>query len=149
MSSEAAFEIYNLYGEYTDAIFKRDTTQLKSTWAEKARWVVHFDNRNILELEGRDKIVSTWFELMSNFQDIHHVGHSPRINFNTDPISARWYTSEHLLHTTGEGRYVYGIYDDKMILENDKWVYAERVFTSLYNASVALDGDSFTHPDLR
>ncbi len=133
-------EIRRLLASYADAVCRRDSKQWSDTWAEDAQWDMGFR-----VMSGRDDIVASWIEMMSNFDGVVHytLGGSWDLQTPGSICIGRWYVAEHFRPSGGTAMMMYGYYDDSYVLELGSWKFARRALTGLYQGPPDLSG-SFT-----
>lgn len=145
---EAQAAVTQLYGQYADALHRRDADDWGATWCTDAIWQLPLvDNPGApLLLEGREAIVGTWSAVMQNFPVVQHFPFAPLVRLEGDAIRARWTVLEHLVNADGTANQVMGVYDDDHRLEDGMLRYSKRVFNVLSSRPLAADFQAMEHP---
>ncbi|MEM7571092.1 MAG: nuclear transport factor 2 family protein [Pseudomonadota bacterium] len=145
---EAQAAVIQLYGQYTDALHRRDAEDWGATWCSDAVWQLPLVDKpgEPLLLEGREAIVGTWSAVMQGFPVVQHVPYAPVVKLDGETITARWTILEHLVSAEGEAHQVLGIYDDTHRVEDGALRYAKRVFNVLSRRPIAAEFETMPHP---
>lgn len=145
---EAQAAVLQLYGQYADAIHRRDPEDWGDTWCSDARWTLPLVDTpdQPLILEGREAIVQTWSAVIENFPIIQHMPFAPLVRVDGGEVKARWTVSENLVKADGTADQVLGIYDDLHKVEDGKLRYSDRKFYVLSRRPTPADFDAFPHP---
>lgn len=115
--------IRELIDSYSDAVARRDPEAWGATWAEDAVW--RFGGR---ELSGRETIVSAWHGAMAQYATIAFLAFPGAIAVDGDRAELRTHTYEHLVPIDGAPRVQAGIYEDRLVKRDGRWLFASRSF---------------------
>lgn len=113
-------ELAELYG---DGVVRHDAETWASVWAEDAHW--DFMGTHV---DGRDAIVALWSQAMSALDAVSFQCVPAAIEVSGDTATARVQTQEVLKFKDGSTRMVGGLYTDRLVRRDGRWVYAERAF---------------------
>jgi uncharacterized protein (TIGR02246 family) len=116
--------IRELIDSYGDAVVRRDPVAWGATWAANGTW--QFAGRSIA---GRSEIVATWHGAMARYEKVVFLAFPGMIAVEGDRAAARTHTYEHLVPIEGPARVQAGIYEDDLIREDGRWLFASRRFT--------------------
>lgn len=130
---EDRIAIRELLDSYADSITRRDGDLWGSCWASAGRWKPGADI-----FEGRERIVAQWTGMM---KDGHGMkGAYTRLFLNTpgsivisgDEGEGWAYTNELIVDHKHMTYHLNGIYTDRYVREDGRWVFQERVFRKLH-----------------
>lgn len=141
--------IRDLLARYVDAIHRRAPDDWAATWAPDATWTLPdiTDSDSALVMEGRDDIVAGWIAAMEGYPFVAHILHSGVINWQgAESASGRWYVTEIVEAEDGSRFHFYGVYNDRYVRMDGRWLFRERVFSLLYMGDAPWNGDTFRHP---
>ena len=116
--------IRELLDSYSDAVMRRDRDGWGSLWAEQAIW--RFRNS---EVSGRAAILEHWSRAMDGFENLWFAAFPGSIVVDGDSAEMRSNTFEYLMPKDGPPRLQAGVYLDRLIREDGRWVFVERHFT--------------------
>lgn len=128
---EAREEIRSLAARYTFAVDNRDLPAIAGCFSEYAR----FRSRDgVLSAVGRDAIMAQFDTRFSVLGPGAHYTHDHVVWFEQDDLSlARGLLSSHAeLIRNGAPMITSLRYDDAYVVENDKWVFADRLLSFFY-----------------
>ena len=111
---------------YGDAVFRRDETAWAACWAEDSAWDLMGTR-----VSGKANIVATWRGAMAGFSSVAFFSTPGAVNVEGDCAEARTYTLEFLVETGGKARRVIGQYDDRLVKQGGRWLFAERSYRIL------------------
>ena len=130
MSFEGPIEdrlaIRELIEDYADAVFQRDEKCWGANWAEDATW-----NLGGTEVKGKANIVGFWTKAMAGFSFVAFFAAPGAIQVSGNKASARVYTTENLVETSGKRRHVIGQYDDEFTKQSGRWLFSRRTYRIL------------------
>jgi len=146
------YEIRQLVEKYADAVCRRDKGDWSSTWCEDSLWNLG----SVPPVNGRDSIVELWVNAMSGFPYVAQLIQNGTTEVNGDKASGRWYIVEHIQTNDKDdqgniiGFFNIGVYQDKYIKEDGKWLFKERHYSVLYNDNGTgnMTGTANPYPDL-
>lgn len=119
-----------LIENYSDAVNRRDGATIASLWAEHGRWSVP-EAEVLADVRGRETIRSTWESLVASLPKAFFTCVPANIQVSRTSASARSHGTE--LVTDGEGttRLGVGFYEDRFQKIGGRWLFAERVWTTI------------------
>lgn len=117
--------IRELLDAYSDAVMRRDRAAWGALWAEDAVW--RFHGR---EIRGREEIVTTWDRAMAAYDGVWFSAFPGSIAVSGDSADLRSNTFEYLRPSGGTPRLQAGLYQDRVVRDGDRWIFAERTFTA-------------------
>jgi|TARA_B110000261_G_C13058117_1_gene346989 hypothetical protein len=130
-------EIRSLVEKYADAVCRRDKDDWSSTWCNNSVWNLG----SIPPVEGKEAIVNLWVQAMGGFPFVAQLIQNGTVEVNDNEANGRWYITEHLQFPEKDedgdqtGMFNIGVYQDKYIKENGKWLFSERHYGVIYNDS--------------
>ena len=111
---------------YGDAVFQRDEIAWAANWAEDSVWSLAG-----MEVKGKANIVAMWKNAMAGFSAVTFFANPGAIHVRGDVAQVRVYTLEFLVETGGKARRVVGQYNDKLIKQNNAWLFQSRTYRIL------------------
>lgn len=120
---EDRLAIRELAEVYGDGVVRIDPETWASVWAEDAQW----DFMGTL-LEGREAIVAMWLQAMSGLDAVSFQCLPAAIEVAGDTAIARVQTQEVLKFKDGTTRMVGGLYTDRLVKREGRWLYSYRSF---------------------
>jgi hypothetical protein len=123
---EDQIAIRNLHDSYVDAVFRRDPNDWGANWAVDGRW--HLMGSPV---EGREAIVTLWNGAMAGFTFVAFFCQPASIEVDGNTAKGRAYTHEVLEMPDGEIRRPVGLYEDRFVKVDGKWLYQERIYSML------------------
>jgi len=150
MSDEYA--IRQLVEKYADAVNRVDKEDWASTWCDDSEW----DLSSMPAVKGKDAIVELWVNAMAGFPFVAQLIQNGTTEINGDTATGRWYIVEHIQTTEKDsegnpvGFFNIGVYQDKYIKENGKWLFQLRKYAVLYNDNGTgnMTGTANPYPEL-
>lgn len=128
-STDDRLAIRELNDSYADAVFRRDEVAWASHWHEACSW-----NLAGTEVNGRQDVVAMWRQAMSQFSFVAFCASPGEIRATSNRATARVYTSEVLIAADGKRRHVLGRYDDELVKEQGRWLFARRSYQILHDS---------------
>ena len=125
-----------LVARYADAVCRRDAAAWRATWAADGEWQIMGQT-----VQGRDEIVALWERLMGGIPQVIQIPHEGLIEIEGDRASLRWYVTEQGKLADGSALVMSGVYLDECVKEDEIWLFAKRVFHSLYSGPPDLSAD--------
>ncbi|WP_156679800.1 nuclear transport factor 2 family protein [Sphingomonas profundi] len=126
--------VRELIESYADAVTRRDAAAWAALWAEDARWSMP-DLGTGVELAGKSTIVSAWIGMMAQY---HGPADAPwafsfvsilgGMAIDGDRATARSTSIEAFDDGTGRTVRLRGRYDDEMVREDGRWLFAVRTW---------------------
>lgn len=115
--------IAELHQTYADAVVRADAEDWSKVWVEDAHWSLMG-----MEVDGREAIVAFWKQAMSGLDAVsfHCIASMTRID--GDSAVGRCQTQEIMKVKDGTTRMVGGLYEDKMVKRDGRWLYSSRIF---------------------
>ncbi len=125
-----------LVARYADAVCRRDTAAWRATWAADGEWQIMGQT-----VQGRDEIVALWERFMAGIPQVIQIPHEGLIEIDGARASLRWYVTEQGKLADGSALVMTGVYLDECVKEDEVWLFAKRVFHSLYSGPPDLSAD--------
>jgi uncharacterized protein (TIGR02246 family) len=125
-----------LVARYADAVCRRDAAAWGATWAADGEWQIMGQTA-----QGRDEIVALWERFMAGIPQVIQIPHEGLIEIDGARASLRWYVTEQGKLADGSALVMTGIYLDECVKEDEVWLFAKRVFHSLYSGPPDLSAD--------
>lgn len=129
---EDRLAIRELLDAYADAVNRNDPADWGMTWAEDGTWSMP-DYPQFPTVSGRDAIVATWKEAMTQFPGIVFVASLGEIRIEGDRATVRSYTSE-VYDQMGATKRDRGRYDDICVKRDGRWLFLSRTFRNIHRA---------------
>lgn len=114
-----------MIASYSDAVNRRDEAAWASCWAAEAQWNIHGQH-----LTGSDAIVGAWRKAMTGYANVWFMAFVGNIELDGREAALRTHTFEYLLPLGGAPRLQSGLYADRVIEREGRWVFLERQFSS-------------------
>jgi ketosteroid isomerase-like protein len=148
MSAQDQSDIRDLVSSYADAVCRRDKDAWAANWDEDCVWVLPGAG----ETRGREAVVNLWSMAMPRFPFVMQLVLNGLVEIAPDGVHAegRWYLNEHMTIAGGGGAFNIGLYQDRYVKRGDRWLFAERHYTILYNdkGNGDMSGDVAAFPPL-
>jgi uncharacterized protein (TIGR02246 family) len=119
--------IRQLAAEYIDAVNRYNGEDWIATWSDDATWFLMG-----MEVSGKEDIFNLWKGAMSTFDFAIMMLNSGTVTVDGDSASGRWYVTEHINPKEGDTNLTLGVYDDKYIKKDGKWLFSERRYHVMY-----------------
>lgn len=132
-SVENRLAIRDLLDSYADGITRRDKDVWASCWAREGHW-----KPDSIVLSGVDNIVTHWVDILKSSKGIKGSHNrlflqSPgSIVISGDEGQGWAYTSELIVDDNNMTYHLNGMYSDRYVREDGRWVFPERVFRKLH-----------------
>ena len=135
-------QIDNLVANFADAVNQRDIKKFESLWIAEGVWEIEppFNVR----AEQIDRISSTFSRLLDGWEFFIQIAHHGVVEINGDRATARWYMTEVGRNTEGEGFQKYGVYRDRLVKQDNTWLFAQRTYHFTYIERPSLTGQTFS-----
>lgn len=123
----AQVEINALIAAYSDAVNRRNADDWAACWADDAVWRLR-----TMELSGKEQIVAGWRKAMESYAQVWFMAFAGHITLESDGNSAqvRSHTFEYLCPVGRTPKLQSGLYEDRVIRQDGRWVFASRTFSS-------------------
>jgi ketosteroid isomerase-like protein len=128
---------------YSDAINRRDSAVFGACFAPDGRWRVLGPRPR--DISGRDAITAAIGARLEQLEVVVQLVHSIVVDaVDGDRARSRTTVSETVRSAGGaDGFRMIGIYDDELVRDGGRWVYATRTFHPLYIESEIPPGLAF------
>jgi ketosteroid isomerase-like protein len=123
---EEQLAIRDLYACYGDASTRADTEDWLACWTEDGQWRSH-----IFQRSGKDQVREQWDLLWANFEKVGFLGEVGAIEVDGDKAVCRSVAREIIRLKSGGVYKLVGRYDDLVVRQNGKWLFARRVYQPL------------------
>lgn len=134
---EDRIAIRELLESYADCVNQRDAEGWAALWAEDGRWLLP-NLGDGYRLEGRATIGPAWVKMM---EDYHGPAAAPwpimfqlvpgTLSVAGDAGEGRCYSFESFDDGTGRTIHTKGVYDDRFVRQDGRWLFLERVWNLL------------------
>jgi uncharacterized protein (TIGR02246 family) len=128
---EDRIAIRELLESYGDAVFRHDPVAWGDCWAQDATWTLP----GIGATRGRAAIVETWRAAMHRFEQVSFHTTLGALAIAGDRAEGRAYTSEVLKPKAGGILRMEGAYEDLIIRQEGRWLFAARSWRVLVDGS--------------
>ena len=115
--------IQALVAGYSDAVNRRCADDWGQCWAEDAVWQL-----GAMELRGKDQIIAGWRTAMGRYTHVWFSAFIGHMDFTGHEARLRTHTFEYLRPVDGQPKLQAGLYQDHVIREKERWVFAARIF---------------------
>ena len=123
-STEDRLAIRELIDAYGDAVGRHDADAWVACWAQDGVWSIRGN-----EIVGHEALRSMWLKAMSAYKFVSFSGYPGDILVDGDSARLRVHTTEWLTPHEGRPRRQHGIYEDRLVRRDGRWVFAHRSFT--------------------
>ncbi len=120
----AQLAIQSLVASYSDAVNRRDAESWAACWAVDAVWRLRGS-----EIAGREQIVASWQRAMDSYAHVWFMAFIGHLDLAGDEAWLRTHTFEYLSPADAKPRLQSGLYEDRVILRDGRWVFASRLFS--------------------
>lgn len=134
--------INHLVANFADAVNRRDLEQFKSLWIAEGIWEIKPPFS--IKAKGINNISTTFTQLLDGWEFFMQIAHHGAIEIEGDRATAFWYMSEIGRDTRGEGFQNYGVYRDRLVKQQDTWLFIQRTYHFAYIDRSSLKGQTFT-----
>lgn len=130
---EDRLAIRELLDSYGDSVTRRDKDLCASCWSRDGRW-----KPGHTVFVGRDNILTHWISILKSNRGIKGANtrlflQSPGSIVVTGDEGKGWaYTSELIVDHNNMTYHLNGMYSDRYVREEGRWVFLERVFRKLH-----------------
>jgi hypothetical protein len=130
--------IQDLVHRYADAVVMYDGEQWGATWGADAEWSLGPGR----ELKGRDAIVEFWHRAMSGFTAVVQtcLNGTYELDEAAGTGTGRWHIQESMQRADGTRSILLAHYNDKYVLEDGEWKFADRQLVPHYSGPPDLSG---------
>ncbi|HET8612416.1 MAG TPA: nuclear transport factor 2 family protein [Sphingomonas sp.] len=131
---EDRIAVRELIESYADAVTRRDAEAWAALWDEDSRWSMP-DLGAGGELAGKDRIVSSWVEMMAQYHGpadapwaFSFVSTLGGMAVEGDSATVRSYSIEAFADGNGRTLHLKGQYDDELVRRGGRWLFARRTW---------------------
>lgn len=137
--------VRNLAARFADAATRGDFEEFESLWTRDAVWKLN--EPATVVCNGIAEIM-THIKKLRNSKDFF-VEFVPTgvVEVEGNRASARWTIHEVATGPGGVYYNTYGLFSDKMVILDGKWVFSERVYDYMWMDHLPFNGDSFKLPE--
>jgi len=134
--------IQDLVHRYADGVVHYDGEQWGATWAADAEWTLAPGR----ELVGRDAIIEFWHKAMQGFDAVIQtcLNGTYELDEATGTGTGRWHIQESFRRKDGTPGILLAHYDDKYVLEDGGWKFADRKLVRHYHGAPDLTDEFLT-----
>ena len=125
-SLEDRIAIRELYDTYADGSSSGDAETFLSCWTDNGQWNTHLFTRT-----GKAELREQWDQLWAGFDKVAFLGNVLSIEVDGDTASTRALARE-IVGLKGGGVFkLSGLYNDQLVREGGKWLFAKRDYSLL------------------
>jgi SnoaL-like domain len=128
--------------KFADAVNCRDEQQFASLWITEGIWEIKPPFN--IKVQGKENIVQVFTQLLSNWQFFVQMVHSGVIEIKENQATARWCMNETGKSYEGKGFQNLGMYEDRLVLQDNTWLFVQRTYYFAYIEEPELSGTAFT-----
>ncbi|MBI1182057.1 MAG: nuclear transport factor 2 family protein [Alphaproteobacteria bacterium] len=128
---EDRLAVRELIERYCEGVNQRDAQIWGSTWAEDSEWNLPVVP-GMEAVKGRANIVQAWVDSMKLFPFVNMMSMPTSMTFDGDRARIRSYTSEVAEMQDGTVICPRGQYDDEVVRQDGRWLFARRSFKPLH-----------------
>lgn len=136
--------IRQLYARFVDAVWRKDDADFAALWAEDAEWKIA-----TMHFRGRDEIRSAFARLLGACQRVQFIPGPVLLDLAPDGTAIGRVNCTELakLGTGGQSMNI-GVYHDRYVEKDGKWLFQIKHFSLHYSGPVDLTTDFVTEsPD--
>jgi ketosteroid isomerase-like protein len=111
---------------YADAAFRGDPEAWLENWIEDCTWA-----GPAFELHGKPALLKRWHKIWSTLAAMTFFTEIGAIEVLGDRALARCYCREILVRKNGDCRKYVGRYDDELVRQDGRWLFAKRTYSVL------------------
>lgn len=130
-----------LENQFSDAANRKDAELYRSLWAANSKWTIGPPINQ--EFVGIDAIVNAFTHLLGSWEFFVQLTSSYHIKIEGETATANFYVNEIARIKNGASNYNLSMYQDKMVFEKGRWLFAERAYKVLYLDESPLTGTAF------
>lgn len=127
---EDRLAIRELVADYGDAVTRNDADAWGALWAEDGVWCLP-EISGMERIEGREAILAAWKEGMKGFPFQVNIQTPGATAVSGDSATGHVYTSELVTDTEGKRARWTGLYTDRYVRRDGRWLFQERSFRIL------------------
>lgn len=127
---EDRLAIRELVADYGDAVTRNDADAWGALWAEDGVWRLP-EIPGMERIEGRVAILAAWKEGMKSFPFQVNIQTPGATVVSGDSATGHAYTSELVTDTEGKRARWTGLYADRYVRRDGRWLFQERSFRIL------------------
>ncbi len=135
--------ILTLAHQFSDAANRKDAALYRSLWTAESKWIIGPPINQLFE--GIDVVVDAFVHLLASWEFFVQLTSSYHIKINGTTATANFYVNEIARIKDGVSNYNLAVYNDKLVFENGRWLFAERNYNVLYLDQSPLKGIAFAH----
>ncbi|MBE9222360.1 nuclear transport factor 2 family protein [Cyanobacterium stanieri LEGE 03274] len=130
--------------KFADAVNVGDRDLFMSLWLPEGVWTLNPPMDMVVT--GKENIGNLFTELLDNWEFFVQMVHTGVIEIKGQEAIARWCMSEIGRSHQGKGFQNYGIYQDKLVYQDNQWLFSQRIYHFSYIEEPQLSGNAFKLP---
>ncbi len=139
----AECEIRQLYAHFIDAVWRKDGSAYADLFAENGEWKLA-----AMHMHGRDEIRATFDKLLGYTAKVQMILGFPVLELNAEDVAtARIHCTELTKMPDGSSAMALGVYYDRFVKENGRWVFRWRHFSLAYRGPMDYSAELVDSPD--
>ena len=132
-------EIRALADKFSDAANRKDGKLFQSLWAKNGIWKI--GNPINVEFKGKENMDSSVTRMLKLWDFFVQITGPGVISINGDKATARFYVNEIARKTDDKkGNYNLSMYEDELVKEEGKWLFAKRTYHTIYQEAPNYNG---------
>lgn len=138
----ADYEIRQLYARFIDAVWRKDGNAYGDLFAENGEWKLA-----AMHMKGREEIQATFGKLLGYTAQVQMILGLPVLKVTGDEAIARINCTEITKMPDGSSSMAQGVYYDRFVKENGRWVFRWRHFSLAYRGPIDFSDELVDGPD--
>jgi ketosteroid isomerase-like protein len=134
--------IRELHQRYTDAVWRQDFDAFADCFAGDGEWRI-----SGMVLKGRAQIKETISAILGRFNRVLMTFRTPILEVGDGIAFGRTYVDERCAWKNGDTNISMGIYYERFVELDGRWVFDWRLFQMLYRGDPDLTGTFYDFPD--
>lgn len=134
--------IRQLHARFVDAVWRKDAAAFAECFAGDAEWKIAG-----LHFHGRAEIGATIAKLLDTCQRVQMIVGTPILDVGQGVATGRVQMTEFAKMTDGSSAMTIGIYYDRYVEEDGRWLFQWRHFGLQYRGPTDLSADLVDAPD--
>lgn len=127
----ADYEIRQLYARFIDAAWRQDGEAYAKLFAENGEWKLA-----AMHMHGREEIAATFTKLLGYTSKVQIILGFPILDVRGEEATARINCTEITKMPDGSSSMAQGVYFDRFVKENGRWVFRWRHFSLAYRGPI-------------
>lgn len=139
---QADFEIRQLQARFIDAAFRQDGEYYAKLFTADGEWKLA-----AMHMRGREEISATFNKLLGYTEKVQIIIGTPILEVDGDTAASRMQCTEITKMPDGSSSIALGVYHDRYVKENGRWLFSWRHFSLHYRGPMDLSDEFVPSPD--